>query len=104
MQPLIIGTNGKVVGIDPLDGSIRWTTVLSTGGFISATSGEDVTVLVRGDIVFAGGAGHIFCLDAESGNILWHNPLKGLGNNDISMAMDGVSVQFLQKVSKQNST
>ena len=104
MHPLIIGTNGKVVGIDPTTGTVRWTTKLSTGEFISSTSGQDVTVLVCGGIVFAGGAGHLFCIDAESGNILWHNPLKGLGNNDISLAMDGVSVQFIQKVIKENST
>lgn len=97
MEPLIIGINGSVAAVDPTTGQVLWSTSLRTGGLISSTSHQDVSVLVKGGIIFAGGAGHVFCLDASSGKILWHNALKGLGYNDISLAMDGISVQFLQK-------
>lgn len=103
MEPLIIGTNGSVAAVDPTTGDILWSTSLKTGGLFSSTSHQDVSVLVKGGIIFAGGAGHLFCIDASSGKILWHNPLTGLGHNDISLTMDGVSVQFLQKVERQNS-
>ena len=102
MTPLIIGTNGSVAAINPETGKIIWETSLSTGAILSATNYQDISVLVRGDVVFAGGAGHLFCLDAQSGKILWHNSLEGFGHNDISLAMDGVSVQFLTKVERAN--
>jgi outer membrane protein assembly factor BamB len=54
-------------------------------------------------VVFAGGSGHLFCLEANSGRILWHNPLEGFGHNDISLAMDGVSVQYLAKVERSSN-
>jgi len=102
MNSLFLGTNGSVAGIDPATGEIRWKTELRGGGFASSTSRQDVSVLLCGTIVFAGCAGHLFCLDANSGAILWHNPLTGFGHNDISLAMEGVSVQFLQKTEKQS--
>ena len=102
MEPLILGTNGFVVAIDPANGSVLWQTKLAEG-FFSATSNSDVAVLVRAGMVFAGSAGHLFCIDAQSGKILWHNPLKGLGNNDVSLAIEGVSVQYLEKVERRSS-
>lgn len=103
MEPLIIGTHGSVAALDPTSGQLRWQTALKTGTLLSSTRGEDVAVLVRGSIVFAGCFGHVFCLDAESGKILWQNPLSGLGHNDVSLAMNGVSVQFLQKVEQSGT-
>ena len=103
MDSLIIGSNGSVAAIDPESGGILWQTDLKTGSLFSSTSRADVSVLVRGNFVFAGGAGHLFCLDAQNGEILWHNPLKGMGHNDVSLAMEGVSVQYLQKVVQRNA-
>ena len=104
MEHLIIGTNGAVACIDAGTGKVRWKTALKTGSLLSSTSHEDVSVLQRGTIVFAGCSGHLFCIDADTGAILWHNSLDGFGHNDISLAMDGVSVQFLQKVQRQSSS
>ncbi|PTX94600.1 PQQ-binding-like beta-propeller repeat protein [Opitutus sp. ER46] len=103
MENLIIGCNGTVARIDPGTGKLAWKTSLKTGSLLSATSHEDVTVLLRGSIVFAGCAGHLFCLDGEDGKILWHNPLEGFGHNDVSLAMDGVSIQYLQKTQHTSS-
>jgi len=104
MESLIVGTNGNVLCVDPGTGRLRWQAVLKTGGLLSSTSCQDVSVLLRGPIVYAGCAGHLFCIDAASGGILWHNPLDGFGHNDISLAMEGTSVQFLQKTVRQNSS
>ena len=101
MNPLILGTNGNVAAIDTATGSELWRTSLKTGGLISSTNYEDVSVLLKDGMVFAGCCGHLFCLDAATGNILWHNPLTGLGHNDIAMALEGVAVQFMAKVERR---
>lgn len=103
MNPLIIGTNGYVASIDPATGATQWETSLDTGQFFNSTNYEDVSVLVHNGIVFAGVSGNLFALSAETGEILWHNSLKGLGNNDISLAVEGVSVQFVQKVVRRRN-
>lgn len=101
-NPLIIGSNGHVAAIDVMNGNELWRTTLQTGIF-SATSHSDVSVLVQGGFVLAGSRGHLFCLDMANGTIVWHNELKGMGYNDVSLAMQNVSVQFLQKVVRSSS-
>lgn len=103
MNPLIIGTNGNIAAIDSTTGEIRWATELKTGGLLSSTRGEDVSVILRDDRVYAGCSGHLFCLDAANGTILWHNDLKGFGHNDVSLALEGVSVQYLEKIGRRSS-
>ena len=82
IAPLVIGSNGFVSAVDPASGQEIWRRQLQTGIFTS-TGGADVSVLVRGDIVFAGAAGHLFCLSTHTGEILWSNELPGMGHNDI---------------------
>ena len=102
MNPVILGTNGNIAAIDTATGSELWRTSLKTGGLISSTNHQDVSVLLKDGMVLAGCCGHLFCLDAATGNILWHNPLTGLGHNDISLAMEGVAVQFMTKVERSS--
>ena len=79
MNPLIIGSNGSVAAIDPASGRVLWQVKLDTGaGFFSSTRNEDTSVLVKDGRVYAGGCGHLFCLDAATGQTLWHNPLSGI--------------------------
>ncbi len=101
VSPLFIGSNGFVSAIDPSSGRELWRTRLESGVFTS-TGGADVSVLVRGELLFAGAAGHLFCLSSASGEILWKNELPGMGHNDISLTLEGVSVQYLQKVVRQH--
>jgi outer membrane protein assembly factor BamB len=103
MNTIILGTNGNVAAIDPTTGELLWATPLETGGLFSSTRSEDVSVILRDGKVFAGCSGHLFCLDAASGHILWHNDLKGFGHNDISLALEGVSVQYLEKMAPRGS-
>lgn len=99
---LFIGSNGCVAAIDVTTGEERWRTTLQ-GGVFAATSSADVSVIARGGFVFAGSQGHLFCLDAESGTPVWHNELKGMGYNDVALAMDGISIQFLPKTERSGS-
>jgi outer membrane protein assembly factor BamB len=102
LPPLIIGSNGYVASINPSTGEELWRTPLQQG-FLSSTSHSDVSVLVVGGIIFAGSRGHLFCLAVEDGAIIWSNDLKGMGYNDVSLAIQGVSVQFIQKVEQRSS-
>ena len=42
-------------------------------------------------------------LDAGSGDLLWHNELKGLGHNDVTIAIAGKAVQFVSTHSHSSS-
>lgn len=99
--PLIIGTNGYVVAIDQATGDELWRTLVRKG--ILGSSGQDVSVIIADGAVFAGSHGELFCLDLQSGEIRWKNELKGMGYNDVALAIEGVSIQYLQKVVRQQS-
>lgn len=99
---LIVGSNGYVAAIDALTGSELWRTKLQSG-LLGSTRYQDVSVLIRDGAVYAGSCGHLFCLSLADGEILWSNGLKGMGYNDISLAMDGISIQFLQKTERTAS-
>lgn len=91
-----IGCNGYVAAVNPYDGAEVWRTRLKPG-ILSATSHEDVCILEHENRVYAGCGGHLFCLDGVLGKILWHNDLKGLGYNDVALAMAGKSIQIVTK-------
>ncbi len=103
IQPLIIGTNGHVASINLETGEENWRTFLKAGGLFSSTTHSDVAVLSHHGLVLAGCCGHLFCLSKDNGEILWHNNLSGLGNNDVSLALEGVAIQYLQKAEKSSS-
>ena len=91
---LYIGTNGYVVALDPDDGDEVWRTKLDPG-LVSHTRAEDVCVLVHEGRVFAGCNGHLFCLDAATGKRRWRNNLRGLGHNDVTLAIAGAAIQYV---------
>ena len=100
-ERLFIGSNGFVCAIDPQSGVEVWRRRLQEG-VLKATGHSDVSVIVRAGVVYAGSQGHLFALAAEDGSVLWHNEMKGLGYNDVSLAFEGVSIQYIQKVERQN--
>lgn len=77
--PLVIGIRGHVLGIHPTTGAELWRTKLR--------STTVLTLCVVAGKVFAGAAGELYCLDGATGAILWHNPLKGLGQGMISFGV-----------------
>lgn len=100
--PLVLGCNGFVAAIERQTGAELWRTRLQTGVF-TATAASDVAVLVAADRVFAGSRGHLFCLELASGRVLWHNELTGMGYNDVALALEGVSIQYLTTIERQSS-
>ena len=68
---VFVGIKGTVVALSRSTGQQVWSTKLKGYDFVN--------LVVEGDNVLATCSGEIFCLDAMSGEPLWHNPLKGLG-------------------------
>jgi len=75
---LFIGVGSHVVAIRPSDGQEIWRRKLKMSAF--------VTVHAEGDLVWAGAAGELFCLDGTTGAIRWRNKLKGLGSGLVSLS------------------
>jgi outer membrane protein assembly factor BamB len=94
---LYIGCNGTVAAIDPRTGYEAWRTPLQSGVF-GATRRQDICLLEDQGRIYAGCNGHLFALDGKTGRILWNNELKGMGYNDVTLAMAGKSVQMVTRV------
>jgi outer membrane protein assembly factor BamB len=99
----IIGSNGYVSSIRTSDGEELWRTKLREGLF-GGSGGSDVSVLIEGDRIFAGCSGRIYALRASDGKILWSNDLKGIGFNQVALAKQGTSVQFITRIEGTESS
>jgi outer membrane protein assembly factor BamB len=75
---VFIGIRGSVVPFDKKQGARVWETKLKGSAF--------VCLMVDDGHVFAGTQGEAFCLDAATGQILWHDGLKGYGYGMLSIA------------------
>jgi outer membrane protein assembly factor BamB len=78
---LVVGISGRLVGLDPLNGSLRWESPIAT-----ARGTNDVERLVdlvgrvsrEGDVVCARAfQTAIGCVNAVRGNLLWSKPADG---------------------------
>lgn len=93
---LIVGCNGAIVAINTDNGVEIWRKTLQKGVF-SNTNWHDVNILIDDERVYAGCHGYLFALDIYSGDELWKNELKGIGQNDISLALKDKSIQIIAK-------
>lgn len=75
---VFVGIKHSVVALDMRTGEEIWRTKLKGSDF--------VTVLWDGQGLVAANSGEVFALDPESGAVLWHNPLKGMGLGLVSLA------------------
>ena len=78
---IYLGIKGSVVAVDSATGSHLWARELKGGDFVN--------LVLDGDNLYATTHGEIFCLDARSGVIRWHDPLKGRGLGLVSIAVEG---------------
>lgn len=99
----VIGCNGYVSAIRTINGAELWRTKLREG-FFGGSGGCDVSVLIEGDKIFAGCSGRIYALRASDGKQLWVNELKGMGFNEVALARQGTSVQFITMVETTTTT
>lgn len=71
----------RIVCVNEADGKVLWTAEYDCPYAISYNSGPRCTPIVDGDRVYALGAeGHLLCLDAATGKVLWQNHLSGDGS------------------------
>jgi len=83
---VFVGLKNRVTALGKNDGQILWTTALPGG------LGEGFVTLSCDDRrLFAYAHGQIHCLDLFSGQILWHNELKGHGYGIASICLPGCS-------------
>ena len=75
---VFVGLNSKVIALDRETGELIWKWKSPKGsGF--------VTLLLDGDQLIAAVSGYVSCLAPQTGELIWHNPLKGLGNGYTSL-------------------
>ena len=70
---LFVGFNSRVVALDRQTGEIVWQWKSPKG------RASYVAVLLDGDRLMASVQGYTYCLEIETGEQIWSNPLKGFG-------------------------
>jgi outer membrane protein assembly factor BamB len=68
---VFIGIKGSVVALNRATGGQEWATSLKSADFVN--------VGLQDGAVLAACHGEIYCLDPFTGEMRWHNPLRGLG-------------------------
>lgn len=71
-QLVFVAFNSHVVALQRESGELVWS-------WKSPKGGGFVAVLLDGDRLIASVQGYTYCLDPRTGELLWSNPLKGLG-------------------------
>lgn len=80
-----VGIRNQVLAFDRKSGGEVWRTPLPVR---YKTASDFVNVVRDRDGLFASSAGELFALDPNSGEVLWREPLKGLGTGLVTIATD----------------
>lgn len=81
---VLLATKSRVLAISRTDGRTLWERQLS-----GAWGPGFVTLVSDSESVFAHNNGKLFCLDVETGELLWTNELPGCGYGLASIALPG---------------
>ena len=85
VEPLYVGIKGHVIAMQQDTGVELWRTKLE-GARMRA---HDFVHLLRDrDSLFASYNGEVYCLDPKTGEVRWHNQLRGLGTGLTSLDSD----------------
>lgn len=82
---LFVGIKSAVIAVDRATGAEVWRTLLPAKYKSSAML---VSVLFDGDGLFASIAGEVFALNPKTGELVWHEPFKGLGTGFVTIASE----------------
>ncbi|NQZ21758.1 MAG: PQQ-binding-like beta-propeller repeat protein [Colwellia sp.] len=80
MDKLFLGISNHVVSLSKKTGEQLWKTKLKSSSITN--------VYYEDGNIFAYSGGHLFCLNASDGAILWENPLKGFGYSTCIIASE----------------
>ena len=83
LESVFIGIKGSVVALNRSTGAQVWATHLKGRDFVN--------VVLEDTLLFALTNGEIYCLDPVTGEVLWHNPLKGHGTGLATIAASEVT-------------
>ena len=75
---IYVGIKNSVVALEDRTGTQVWSTHLRGSDY--------VTILWDGVALLAGNSGEVWRLDPQTGAVIWHNGLKGMGRGLISLA------------------
>ncbi|HSQ31179.1 MAG TPA: PQQ-binding-like beta-propeller repeat protein [Gemmatimonadaceae bacterium] len=75
---VFVGIKSSVIALDERTGDGVWRTDLRSSDYVS--------VLWDGESLFAANSGEVWRIDPETGDLLWHNELKGMGRGLASLA------------------
>jgi outer membrane protein assembly factor BamB len=75
---VFVGIKDSVLALDERTGAEMWRVELRESGYVS--------VFWDGESLFAANSGEVWRLDPRSGQLIWHNELKGLGRGLVSLA------------------
>ena len=75
---IFVGIKDAVVALDDRTGAEVWRAKLHSSDY--------VTVLWDGEALLAANGGEVWRLAPTSGEVLWHNELKGMGRGLVSLA------------------
>jgi outer membrane protein assembly factor BamB len=69
---IFVGFNSRVAALDRTSGQVVWKWKSPKGSGLAA-------LLLDGDRLIVSVQGYTYCLDPLSGDVIWTNPLKGMG-------------------------
>ena len=75
---VFVGIKDSVLALDERTGDEVWRAELRASDYVS--------VFWDGESLFAANSGEVWRLDPRSGQLIWHNELKGLGRGLVSLA------------------
>ena len=77
---VFVGIGKSVVALNRSTGEQVWVAYLKGYDFVN--------VVLDGGSLFATSSGEISCLDPLTGDVVWHNPLKGFGTGLATVATE----------------
>lgn len=88
---LFVGSNGRVAALNADSGEVLWKVELKPGFF---KSGYDFVALLETPTrLYAHTYSTVYCLDLESGTIIWENPIKDLTGVAV-LSLQGTQSKF----------
>ncbi len=92
---VFLGVKGTVIALSRSNGSEVWRARLPGSDFVN--------LALEDDRVYATTRGQVYCLSATSGEILWNNPLKGMGLGLVTIAAAGQGTAAAEKMRRDQA-
>lgn len=91
-------TNGRLVCLDLLTGTLRWSVSLQTGIYASAVYAGPDKVGTGGSVIVGTTGGKVVALHTSDGSALWETNVEGVVNSQAAVADNIVFVGTLTKM------